>query len=276
MTVEFRPAGSPVHRAVDRISFDISSAEVVGLMGESGSGKTSLALALLGLHDRDSVAVSGSVQFLDTDLLLLDERSLREIRGAKISLIWQEPGSALCPVRRIGDQIAEVAHAHLDRSWKSCRSKAQSWLARVGLEPVSRFFAAYPHQMSGGELQRAVLAQALICQPVLLIADEPTAALDVNNQADFVRLLRDLKSELDLSVLLISHTPELQACLADRVLVTRCGCIVEEGNALDVLRDPASAYARTLLRRPAQRAAKASPQCPNSSGLPWPKEVLRS
>jgi ABC-type glutathione transport system ATPase component len=249
LIAEFRSDNAPAHRAVDGVSFDISSGEVVGVMGESGCGKTTLSLALLGLYDKERVLVSGTALFHGEDLLKLEERALQRIRGAKISLISQEPGVALCPVRRVGDQIAEVLHAHSEQSWKACRAEAESWLVRVGLESSRRFFVAYPHQLSGGQLQRVVLAQALICGPHLLIADEPTAALDARHQAAFVKLLRELKSELGLSVLLISHTPEIQASLADRLLVMKSGRIVEQGPILDVFRNPSDEYTRSLIRR---------------------------
>jgi ABC-type glutathione transport system ATPase component len=247
LTAEFRFGNAPPCRAVDRVSFDISSGEVLGVMGESGSGKTTLALALLGLHDKERVSVSGSVLFRSEDLLTFDEFALQKIRGARVSLISQEPGAALCPVRRVGEQIAEVLHAHSERTWKECRAEAESWLVRIGLEPSGRFFSAYPHQLSGGQLQRIVLAQALICGPHLLIADEPTASLDARHQAEFVKLLRDLKSQLGLAVLLISHTPEIQASLADRVLVMKSGRIVEQGSLVDVFRNPSDEYTRSLI-----------------------------
>ncbi len=234
--------------AVDGISFDVASGEVVGVMGESGSGKTTLALALLGLLDGDRIRVGGSAAFRGDDLLSLGERALQSIRGAKISLISQEPGVALSPVRQIGKQIADVAQAHREWTWKRCRTEAEMWLGRVGLQPTARFFSAYPHQLSGGQLQRIVLAQALICEPELLIADEPTAALDARHQAEFVKLLRGLRLELGLSVLLISHTPEIHASLADRVLVMRAGRIVEQGPLVEVFRNPANDYTSSLLR----------------------------
>jgi ABC-type glutathione transport system ATPase component len=247
LTAEFRSGDAPAHRAVDGVSFDVASGEVVGVMGESGCGKTTLALALLGVHEKERVTVSGSAVFRDVDLLALGESALRKIRGAKISLISQEPGVALCPVRRVGEQIAEVLHAHSAKSWKECRADAESWLVRVGLEPAPRIFAAYPHQLSGGQLQRVVLAQSLICRPDLLIADEPTASLDARHQAEFIKLLRELKSQLGLAVLLISHTPEIQASLADRILVMKIGRIVEQGPLLKVFRHPSDEYTRSLI-----------------------------
>lgn len=245
----YRSDGAPSHRAVDGVSFDISAGEIVGIMGESGCGKTTLALALLGLHDKGRVEMSGMAMLGGTDLLALSERELQSFRGEKISLVSQEPGIALCPVRRVGEQIAEVLHAHSDQSWKQCRAEADVWLERVGLQPVKRIRSAYPHQLSGGQLQRIVLSQALICKPQLLIADEPTASLDARAQAEFIELLRMLKRDCAISVLLISHTPEMQASLADRVLVMKAGRIAEQGTFAEIFQDPKDPYTRTMISR---------------------------
>jgi ABC-type glutathione transport system ATPase component len=248
LTAEYRLSNGTAHRAVDGVSFSLGRAEVVGIMGESGCGKTTLAQALIGLHERERVRISGSAYFRQSDLLSLTERELRTIRGARISLIAQEPGIALCPVRRVGNQIAEVLHAHSGRNWRECRAEAESWLDRVGLEPTRRFWSAYPHQLSGGQLERIVLAQALICQPELLIADEPTRSLDPEHQAEFLELLGALKAELGISVLLISHTPEIQASLADRVLIMKAGRIIEHGGFAEIFRHPSEAYTRAMVQ----------------------------
>jgi ABC-type glutathione transport system ATPase component len=249
LNVRYHDEGGFAHSAVASVGFDIGSRETVGLIGESGSGKTSLALALLRLHPTQSVTVSGSVFFGGQELLTLDERSLEEIRGAKISFVSQEPGIALSPLMRVGDQVAEVLHAHSNWNWKRCRAEAESWFAKVDLHPTKRFFYAYPHQLSGGQLQRVVLAQALACGPALLIADEPTAALDGRNQAEFLALLRGLKEQIGMSVLLINHAPEIQASLADRLLVMKTGEIVEEGSFAQLYHNPSHPYTRAMLRR---------------------------
>jgi len=249
LNVRYRAEGGFTHYAVADVAFDIGSGEVVGVVGESGCGKTSLALALLSLHPKQGVDVSGSVLFCGRELLTLDERSLEEVRGAKISFLSQEPGIALSPVMRVGDQVAEVLHAHNNWTWKRSRAEAESWFARVDLHPTKRFFSAYPHQLSGGQLQRIVLAQALACGPALLIADEPTAALDGRNQAEFLALLRGLKEQIGLSVLLINHAPEIQASLADRLLVMKAGAIVEQGSFVQLYQNPSHPYTRAMLRR---------------------------
>ncbi|MGB7022527.1 MAG: ABC transporter ATP-binding protein, partial [Candidatus Acidiferrales bacterium] len=249
LTVQYPQADPRPYSAVDRISFHVASGEVVGLMGESGSGKSSVALALLGLLPDESTGISGSVLFQGQELLTMSERALGRIRGLAISLVFQEPGISLSPILRAGDQIAEVIHAHRRWNWKRCRLEAEQRLARVGLTPTERIFSAYPHQLSGGQRQRVVLAQALACEPALLIADEPTASLDARSQADFIALLRRLQQQFHISILLISHTPEIQASLADRLLVMKNGRIVEEGSFDELYRNPCHAYTRRMLRR---------------------------
>jgi ABC-type glutathione transport system ATPase component len=248
LSVRFRSDKAETPEAVAGVSFDIAPGEVVGLMGESGCGKSTTALALLGLLGEEDSVVGGSVRFRRQELLSMDERSLEKIRGAQISLVSQEPGVALSPVLRVGDQIVEVLRAHEKCSRKQCRTESESWLARVGLVPTNRFYSAFAHQLSGGQLQRVVLAQALACGPELIIADEPTAALDAVNQAEFLALLRNLKMELGISVLLISHAPEIQAALADRVLVMNAGRIVDQGSFGDLYRNPSHPCTRALLR----------------------------
>src|SRR5579864_6365318 len=241
LTVEFPASRAAAHTAVDNVSFDVEAAEVVGLMGESGCGKTTLSLAMLGLLGKEQAAVSGSVVFRGRELLGLDECLLAKVRGAKISLVSQEPGIALSPVMRAGDQIAEVLHAHRKWDWAQCRVEARSWLARVGLMPIDRIYASYPHQLSGGQLQRVVLAQALACEPEIVIADEPTASLDALTQSSFLALIRELKSQLGISVLLISHSAQVQASMADRVLIMKEGRIVEEGRFSAINREARTA-----------------------------------
>jgi ABC-type glutathione transport system ATPase component len=249
LTIRYRSAEPTERAAVQGASFDVAPREILGVMGESGCGKTSIALALLGLLSKEYADVSGSIMFRGEDLLAMKEKSLRGIRGVGIAMVYQEPGIVLNPVMRVGAQIAEVAHAHQQRNWKKCQAEAHAMLARVDLMPTERIFSAYPHQLSGGQLQRVVLAQALICRPSLVIADEPTASLDARSQSGFIALLRELKQSLGISLLLISHTPEIQASLADRILVIKDGGVVEEGSFDRVYWNPIHPYTRTLLRR---------------------------
>jgi ABC-type glutathione transport system ATPase component len=257
LTVEYGTGAEPAVTAVRDVSFDIASGETVGLVGESGCGKSSVGLALLGLLPSQRSHVTGLVLYEGSDLLGLDERAFQKVRGESISVIYQEPAMALSPVMRVGDQLAEVLYAHRRCKWKRCRVEARAILERLSLRPSERIFAAYPHQLSGGQCQRVVLAQALACRPRLLIADEPTAQLDARNQAEFLELVQDLKKQSGISILLISHTPEVQARLADRLLVMRAGQIVEEGLFAKVYENPAHEYTRAILR----------------SGLPTPAGV---
>jgi len=248
LNVSYRGASPHPHRAVENVTFEIAEGEVLGLMGESGCGKTSIALALLGLLLKDQAQVSGSIQFRGEELLSKDRNSLRAIRGTGISLVFQEPELALSPVMNIRDQIAEVIHAHHDWRWQRCRAEAELALARVGLADSPRIFLAYPHQLSGGQRQRVVLAQALACNPALLIADEPAASLDARSQGELLALLRELQRELHLSILLISHAPEVQASLAGRLMVMASGHIVEQGSFEQLYRNPSHACTRAMLR----------------------------
>ncbi len=247
LNVEFLGGDAPPHRAVDGVCFDIAAGEVVGLMGESGCGKTSTALALLGLLPKGSARVLGSVLFHGRELLPLADYEFQKIRGADISLVFQEPEIALNPVMRAGDQVAEVIRAHRDWPRERCRSEAMRRLACVGLD-ANRFFQAYPYQLSGGERQRVVLAQALACCPALLIADEPTASLDARAQANLLAVLRSLKDQMGLAILLISHSAEVQASLADRLLIMKEGQIIEQGVFAGVQGQPAHPYTKSLWR----------------------------
>jgi ABC-type glutathione transport system ATPase component len=248
LNIVYRGAACSRHQAVQNVSFEIGEGEVLGLMGESGCGKTSIALASLGLLSEEQAEVSGSIQFRGEELLSKDRRALRAIRGAGISLAFQEPELALSPVMNVRDQVAEVVHAHNDRKWERCHADAELALARVGFSDVPRISAAYPHQLSGGQRQRVVLAQALACKPALLIADEPAASLDAHSQREILTLLRGLQCELHISILLISHAPEVQATLADRLMVMADGRIVEQGPFKQLYRNPAHDCTRAMLR----------------------------
>lgn len=256
LAVEFCD-GTKRYGALHGIDFEIGRGEIVGLMGESGSGKSTTALSLLGLFPRDSAQVSGSVLFRGRELLSLSEREWQNVRGSQISLVFQEPEIALSPVMRAGGQVTEVIHAHRNHSWRRCRDEALAALARVGLGD-DRFFLSYPHQLSGGQRQRVVLAQALSCEPALLIADEPTASLDVRSQAEFLDLLKQLRTETGLTVLLISHSPEVQASLADRVLILKEGRILEAGTFEALYDASVNSYTQRLLGAARTRISSAA------------------
>jgi oligopeptide/dipeptide ABC transporter ATP-binding protein len=232
-------------RALDDATFDLSAGESLAILGESGCGKSTLALALVGLLPSSAV-VAGSVRLSGRELLGRDERELRAIRGATISIIFQEPGLALNPVLSVGTQVSEVARAHRSSSSQTARDAAKRALVEVGLEP-ERFFGRYPHELSGGEQQRVVIAQALVCRPQLVIADEPTASLDATVQLEILELMRDLKQRLQVSFLLISHNPAVLAFLADRVLTMYAGRLVESGTRRQVLGNALHPYTRGLL-----------------------------
>jgi ABC-type glutathione transport system ATPase component len=250
LSVAYHGADGSRQQAVENASFEIGTGEVLGLMGESGCGKTSIALALLGLLAAEQAQVSGSIQFRGKELLTMGEREMRGIRGAEISVVFQEPGIALNPVMRVRDQVAEVIHAHKTFSWEKCRTDAQEALVRVGLPDTPRIFSAYPHQLSGGQRQRVALAQALVCEPALVIADEPTASVDARSQHELLALFEQLQREAGIAILLISHSTEVQARLADRLMVMERGKIVEQGQFEELYRRPAHACTRTMLRTP--------------------------
>jgi peptide/nickel transport system ATP-binding protein len=248
LSVRFRSGRGQELRVIDAVSFDIAPGQGVGLLGESGCGKTTIALSLLRLLPSTGRVVSGTIRFLGLDILAMSEQQVQKIRGAQASMIFQEPGMALNPVMRVGDQIAEVIRAHRNWSRRRCREEAESVLEQVRLTDGSRIYSSYPHQLSGGQRQRVIIAQALCCKPFLLIADEPTSALDSTTQTEILALLRELKERFGLAVLFITHDPATLAGLADRVLVMYAGRLVEEGSLLQICRTPLHPYTLGLLR----------------------------
>ena len=233
--------------AVRGISFDVARGETLGLVGESGSGKSATALAVMRLLG-PSASVSGSIQLSGEELLSLPEEAMRRHRGRDVAMVFQEPMTALNPVMTVGRQIAEALEAHAPRTpRKELRARVMEAMREVGLPEPERRAGDYPHQFSGGQRQRVVIAMALMNRPRLLIADEPTTALDVTVQAQVLALLKRLRTERGLSMLFISHDLAVVGQVADRVAVMQNGEIVEMGEVLQVLTAPRHAYTRRLL-----------------------------
>ncbi|KMO15907.1 ABC transporter ATP-binding protein [Methylobacterium platani] len=241
------PQGGDRANAVDGVSFDLVAGEILCLVGESGSGKSMCAHALMGLLPKAVRPVGGTIRLGDTDLLAQDEAGWRDTRGRRIAMIFQEPMTALNPLMRIGDQMAEMFEAHGMLAPKERRARAVALAGEVGLPNPEQIVRSYPHQLSGGQRQRAMIAMALALEPAVLVADEPTTALDVTTQAQILKLIRDLQTRRDMAVLFITHDFGVVAEIADRVLVLRHGRVVEEGPASAVLGRPQAAYTRALL-----------------------------
>ena len=234
---------------VEDVSFDINEGEVLGLVGESGSGKTVTCRALLGLLPAGSLAITaGSVRLKGEELVGLDAHAMGAVRGRKAGMIFQNPASHLDPVMRIGDQIGLAVRHHLGMSKKEARQHGVDLLRQVGIPDPGARIDAFPHELSGGMRQRAMIATALACDPQLLIADEPTTALDVTVQAQILRLLLDLRDQRGLSILLITHDLGVVAQTCDRIAVMYAGRIVEKGTKRQVLANPHHPYTAALIR----------------------------
>jgi oligopeptide/dipeptide ABC transporter ATP-binding protein len=247
LTTVFRLRDGRDARAVDDVSFAIAPRETLGLVGESGSGKSVTALSIMRLVMPPGRITAGRVEFEGRDLLTLDEASMRAVRGRRIGFVFQEPMVALNPVFTIGYQIAETLAVHGLARGTAARRRAVEWLEAVRVPDPARRSREYPHQLSGGLRQRAMMALALCAEPALLIADEPTTALDVTVQAEILDLLRDLRSRFALALLLITHDLGVVAEMADRVAVMYGGRIVEDAPTRAIFEAPAHPYTRGLL-----------------------------
>jgi peptide/nickel transport system ATP-binding protein len=241
------PEGAERPYAVNGISIDLIPGEIVCVVGESGSGKSMCAHALMGLLPDSVSTETGEILLEGQDLLKLDEDGWRDVRGRRIAMVFQEPMTALNPLMRIGEQIMEMFEAHGLLTPKARRARALALAREVGLPDPERIVRAYPHQLSGGQRQRAMIAMALALEPSVLVADEPTTALDVTTQAQILKLIRDLQRRRNMAVMFITHDFGVVADIADRVVVLRHGQVVEEGSAAEVLTRPQHAYTKALL-----------------------------
>jgi oligopeptide/dipeptide ABC transporter ATP-binding protein len=234
-------------QAVDGVSFSLAPGEILAIVGESGSGKSVTAQTLTGLTRSVNSRITGSVKYRGKELVGLDDSGLRGIRGEEIAMVFQDPMSSLNPVYRVGDQIAEMIRAHRDVSKKEALQRAVELLGSVGIPNPAGRVRSYPHEFSGGMRQRVMIAMALALEPALLIADEPTTALDVTVQAQILRLIADLNAERGLAVVLITHDLGVVAEVADRVAVMYAGQIVEDGSLDDIFAAPQHPYTWGLL-----------------------------
>lgn len=241
------PKGAERPFAVDGVSLDLRPGKIVCVVGESGSGKSMCAHALMGLLPDTVSVTSGEIMFEGRDLLKLDEDGWRDLRGRRLAMIFQEPMTALNPLMRIGDQMAEMFEAHGLLTPRERRAKALSLAREVGLPDPERIVRAYPHQLSGGQRQRAMIAMALALEPAVLVADEPTTALDVTTQAQILKLIRNLQRNRNMAVMFITHDFGVVADIADQVVVLRHGKVVEEGPASTVFNQPQHDYTKALL-----------------------------
>jgi len=274
LTVDFVRRGEKPFTAVDGVSFDVEPGQTVGLVGESGCGKSVTSLAIMRLLAKRGNKVSGSVRFEGTDLLSLSDKDMRDRRGRDLGMVFQDPLSSLNPVIPIGLQITEVLERHRGMSRKAASTEATDLLDKVGIPDPSRRLSEYPHQLSGGMRQRALIAIALACRPRLLIADEPTTALDVTIQAQILALLRELVQDTGTALIMITHDLGVVAGLCDEVNVLYGGKIVERGERHQLFAAPRHPYTHGLLasipRLDAGRGEKLVPiRGSVADNIPW-------
>lgn len=248
LNIEFHDHLVP-ETVVHQVSFHMDAGEIVGLVGESGSGKSMTALAIAGLLSRHDMKKTGEILFEGTDLLHCERSFLRELQGNDISVVFQEPMTSLNPVYRIGWQVEEPLRIHHpELSAQERKQRALALLKQVELEDPERIYQSYPHQISGGQRQRVMIAMALVCNPKILIADEPTTALDVTIQAQIIDLMNHLKKEIGTSIMFITHDLGVVAETCDEVVVMYCGRVVEKGNVYDIFGKTAHPYTQGLLK----------------------------
>ncbi|WP_028034281.1 ABC transporter ATP-binding protein [Chelativorans sp. J32] len=262
------PGPSGTLRAIRGVSLAIEPGEAFSIVGESGCGKSLTAMSILGLLPRKAIVSAERMRFDGKDLMQLSERERADIRGAEIAAIFQEPMTALNPLLSIGEQMAEVFMRHGRGGRKDALKRAGELLERVGVLPVDRRLKQYPHEMSGGLRQRVMIAMALMCRPKLLLADEPTTALDVTTQVEILSLLKELREDLGMALLLITHDLGVVAHVADRVAVMYAGEVVETGGTHDVLMNASHPYTAALLRCLPEQATGGRPLVPIPGVVP--------
>jgi len=248
LCVAYGRRGGGVWRALSDVSFGVDAGEILAVLGESGSGKSTLAAALLRLLPANGRITGGEISLEGADVVRMDAVGLRRVRGSGVSIVFQEPSLALHPTIRVGEQIEEVLRAHGTRSKRERGERAREILAKVFTGDVERIFSSYPHELSGGQQQRVLIAQATACEPALVVADEPTASLDLPTQREILALFRSLRDELGIAFIFITHNPALLVGFADRVLVLYAGRVAEVGPTRDVLFAPQHPYTRALLK----------------------------
>ena len=246
LKVEF-PTRAGVVKAVNDVTFSVDKGETVAIVGESGSGKSVTSLSIMRLLQAPGHVAGGSITFDGQDLLALSDKDMEQVRGSKISMIFQEPMTSLNPVYRVGDQIVEAIQLHTDLNKKDAWERAVEMLRVVGIPSPEDRVRDYPHQMSGGMRQRVMIAMALCCNPQLLIADEPTTALDVTIQAQILDLIYKLREEFHMGVMLITHDLGVVSEVADRVVVMYCGQVVEQAEVTELFEKPLHPYTLGLL-----------------------------
>jgi len=246
LSLEFRTRSGTVH-ALENVSLEVARGETVGIVGESGSGKSVLFFAILRILDAAAKITGGAIEFTGLDMLALSEGELQEIRGREISMIFQNPRTALNPIRRIGHQIEDVLWAHTSTLRVDLKAKAIEALAQVRIPDPERRYGAYPFELSGGQCQRVMIALALACNPSLLIADEPTTGLDVTTQAAILSLIKDLARKRQMATILITHDLALASEHCDRILVMHAGHVVESSPVQTLFRHPRHPYTARLL-----------------------------
>jgi oligopeptide/dipeptide ABC transporter ATP-binding protein len=272
LSVHF-PTGQGPLRAVDEVSFALKEGQTTCLVGESGCGKSMVALSLVRLVPPPGEIVEGRILFDSRDLLQMEEQELRGLRGNAISVIFQEPMTALNPVYPVGPQVAEVIRHHHGLTRRGAADKAREIMATVGL-PATEQFLDYPHQLSGGMRQRVLIATALACHPSVLIADEPTTALDVTIQAQILDLLARLQTDMGMTVLFITHDLSVVAEIADDVMVMYAGQLVEQATVAQVFEEPAHPYTQALLRAVPRPPRLPGQRLPTIAGqVPQPRQA---